>query len=224
MTGEAGQRGQLGGRGRGPLAGRRRRCASGCSEASSRAERRACATPVSVSSMSVVPWKRPLQIPGGLAVPPQDDPAAAAGLCAPSARGVTGSPIGVASSSACSSACSSPLPRVARRPRAAAARGSPSTAAPGRRRPAPRCAGRGRRCRRSRAGSSGRPGRPHGAPAWRRAPWEPLLDLVDDRLDLPVVGRGGQQEGVGDRQHVADVVGDDVVREPVGGRLGGGRG
>ena len=51
---------------------------------------------------------------------------------------------------------------------------------------------------------------------------QPLLDLVDDRLDLAVVGRGGQQEGVRDRQHVADVVGDDVVRELVGGRLCGG--
>ena len=51
---------------------------------------------------------------------------------------------------------------------------------------------------------------------------QPLLDLVDDRLDLAVVGRGGQQEGVRDRQHVADVVRDDVVRELVGGRLRGG--
>ncbi|MGY3682877.1 uncharacterized protein (DUF3084 family) [Streptomyces sp. TE33382] len=32
--------------------------ASGFSEASSRAARRACPTPVSVSSMSVEPWKR----------------------------------------------------------------------------------------------------------------------------------------------------------------------
>lgn len=51
---------------------------------------------------------------------------------------------------------------------------------------------------------------------------KPLLDLVDDRLDLAVVGGRGQQEGVCDRQHVADVVRNDVVREPVGGRLSGG--
>src|SRR5687767_11519190 len=51
---------------------------------------------------------------------------------------------------------------------------------------------------------------------------QPLLDLVDDRLDLAVVGRGGEQEGVRDGQHIADVVCDDVVRELVGGRLSGG--
>src|SRR5687767_5245770 len=50
---------------------------------------------------------------------------------------------------------------------------------------------------------------------------QPLLDLVNDRLDLAVVGRGGEQEGVRDGQHVADVVRDDVVRELVGGRLRG---
>ena len=36
------------------------------------------------------------------------------------------------------------------------------------------------------------------------------LYLVDDRADLPVVGAGAQQERVGDRELVADVVGDDV--------------
>src|SRR5690606_37814702 len=51
---------------------------------------------------------------------------------------------------------------------------------------------------------------------------QPLLALVDDRLDLAVVGGGREQERVGDGQHVTDVVGDDVVRELVGGRLGGG--
>jgi hypothetical protein len=38
-----------------------------------------------------------------------------------------------------------------------------------------------------------------------------VLDLVDDRLDLAVVGGRGEQEGVGDRELLADVEGDDLV-------------
>ncbi len=42
------------------------------------------------------------------------------------------------------------------------------------------------------------------------------LYLVDDRADLPVVGPGAQQEHVGDRELVADVVGDDVSGQLLG--------
>src|SRR6478672_894917 len=44
-----------------------------------------------------------------------------------------------------------------------------------------------------------------------------VLDLVDDRLDLAVVGGGGEQEGVGDGELLADVEGHDVRGELVGG-------
>src|SRR3954454_22235223 len=50
---------------------------------------------------------------------------------------------------------------------------------------------------------------------------ELVLDLVDDRLHLAVVARGLQQERVGDGELVADVEGDDVLRQLVGGRAGG---
>src|SRR3954452_7921977 len=50
---------------------------------------------------------------------------------------------------------------------------------------------------------------------------ELVLDLVDDRLDLTVVAGGGQQERVGDGELVADVEGDDVLRQLVGGRACG---
>ena len=53
---------------------------------------------------------------------------------------------------------------------------------------------------------------------------QPLLDRVDDRLDLAVVGRRAQDEAVGDHQLLAHVEGEDVVGELVGGRLGGGDG
>ena len=43
-----------------------------------------------------------------------------------------------------------------------------------------------------------------------------VLDLVDDRLDLAVVGAAGDQEGVGDGELVADVEGDDLAGELVG--------
>ncbi len=51
---------------------------------------------------------------------------------------------------------------------------------------------------------------------------ELVLDLVDDRLDLAVVGGRGEQEGVGDGELLADVEGDDLLAELVGGRAGGG--
>jgi hypothetical protein len=49
-----------------------------------------------------------------------------------------------------------------------------------------------------------------------------LLDRVDDGLHLPLVGRGGEHEGVGDDQLVTHVDDDDVLRLLVGGGLGGG--
>ena len=55
-----------------------------------------------------------------------------------------------------------------------------------------------------------------------------VLDLVDDRLDLPVVAAGGEQEGVGDGELLADVEGDEVggraCRRPRGRRRGRARG
>ena len=45
-----------------------------------------------------------------------------------------------------------------------------------------------------------------------------LLDLVDDRLDLALVGRRAEQEGVGDHELLADVEGQDVLGQLVGGR------
>src|SRR6478735_8939814 len=51
---------------------------------------------------------------------------------------------------------------------------------------------------------------------------ELVLDLVDDRLHLPLVGRGGEQERVGDRQLLRDIEGDDLLGELVRGRTGGG--
>jgi hypothetical protein len=51
---------------------------------------------------------------------------------------------------------------------------------------------------------------------------ELVLHLIDDRLHLPVVGRGAEHEGVGDDELVGDVEGDDVVGELVGRCLGGG--
>ena len=53
-------------------------------------------------------------------------------------------------------------------------------------------------------------------------PAQSLLDRVDDRADLPVVGRRAEHEDVGDDELVAHVEGEDVVGELVGGRLGGG--
>jgi hypothetical protein len=53
---------------------------------------------------------------------------------------------------------------------------------------------------------------------------QPLLDRVDDRLYLAFVGRGGDQERVGDHQLVGDVDDDDVVGLLVGGGLCGGQG
>ena len=47
-----------------------------------------------------------------------------------------------------------------------------------------------------------------------------VLDLVDDRLDLPVVGAAGEQEGVGDRELLAHVEGEEVGGELVGGGAG----
>ena len=49
-----------------------------------------------------------------------------------------------------------------------------------------------------------------------------LLDGVDDRADLPVVGRRAEEEGVGDDQLLGHVEGDDVLGELVGCRFGGG--
>src|SRR3712207_6378118 len=51
---------------------------------------------------------------------------------------------------------------------------------------------------------------------------EPVLDLVDDRADLPVVGGRAEHEGVRDHELLAHVEGDDVLRELVRGGLGGG--
>src|SRR5699024_1822879 len=51
---------------------------------------------------------------------------------------------------------------------------------------------------------------------------ERALDGVDDRLDLAVVARGGDEEGVGDRELLAHVEGDDLGRLLVGGGAGGG--
>jgi hypothetical protein len=42
-----------------------------------------------------------------------------------------------------------------------------------------------------------------------------VLDLVDDRPDLPVVGRRADQERVGDHQLLRHVERDDVVSELV---------
>ena len=49
-----------------------------------------------------------------------------------------------------------------------------------------------------------------------------VLDRVDDRLDLPVVGGRAEQERVGDDELLGDVEGDDVLGQLVRGRLGGG--
>src|SRR4051812_15768241 len=51
---------------------------------------------------------------------------------------------------------------------------------------------------------------------------ELVLDLVDDRAHLPVVGGRAEHERVGDHQLLGDVEGDDVLRQLVRGRLGGG--
>jgi hypothetical protein len=48
---------------------------------------------------------------------------------------------------------------------------------------------------------------------------QPVLDLVDDRLDLPVVARRTQQEDVGDEELIADVEGQDVLGQLVRRRL-----
>src|SRR6266567_1800417 len=45
---------------------------------------------------------------------------------------------------------------------------------------------------------------------------ELVLDLVDDRLDLPVVRGGAEQECVSDHELLADVVRDDVGGQLVG--------
>ena len=107
-------------------------------------------------------------------------------------------------------------------PRPAAERpGSPSTAAPGSRRPAPRGAARARRCRRSRAGPSGPRARPRGVPAWRRAP-SAAAPRSRRRSRRPGGrwGRSASRKASVMTSCVTDVVGDDVVRELVGGCLG----
>jgi hypothetical protein len=50
---------------------------------------------------------------------------------------------------------------------------------------------------------------------------EALLHLVHDRLHLALVGRRGEDEGVGDGQPLAHVDDRDVGRQFVGGGLGG---
>jgi hypothetical protein len=54
---------------------------------------------------------------------------------------------------------------------------------------------------------------------------KPFLDLVDDRLHLPLVRRRGEHEGIGDRQPVADVddrhVGGEFVRSRLRGEQRG---
>ena len=48
-----------------------------------------------------------------------------------------------------------------------------------------------------------------------------LLDAVDDRTHLALVGRGDDQEDVGDRQLVGHVVGDQIGAQLVHGGRGG---
>jgi hypothetical protein len=63
-------------------------------------------------------------------------------------------------------------------------------------------------------------------PPRRLVPRDPhlLLDLVDDRIDLSLVGRGGDDETVGDDQLPGNIDHDDVGRQLLGRCLRGDRG
>ena len=164
-----------------------------------------------------------LDVPVGLAVPQQDQVLerhrGAVGTVGPTSAGST-------ASSVRATRCARPRTRrpASGRVRRTGSSGSPSTAGPARRTPAPRRAARAPRRRRSRAAPSGRPARPRAAVGFAsRQPRMLLLDRVDDRADLPLVGAGAitNTSVIASRSETSTM--QDVLRLLVGGGLRGHR-
>ena len=99
---------------------------------------------------------------------------------------------------------------------------SRATIVPARRSGAHRCVAHAQRCRGNRAVPSAARDTPRGVPAHHAA--ERLLDPVDDRADLALVGGGDDQENVCDGQLLGDIVGDQIGAKLVDSRVRSGAG
>ena len=163
----------------------------GASAARHGAAAAACAWPDVVELDVGVPLGAAVEVPGGPAVPQQDQRRRASAV-----TGRRGWTVDVGGQR--------------RSP------GSPARAARGRRTAAPPRAARARRCRRSRCSTQ----RPSRSPSRRigLAPISRSLSSISSTIALTwrSLVRRGEQEGVGDGELLADVEGDDVLAELVG--------